>query len=394
MPCPFHRSVYKSFWQRIKERLFSKKEAMLDAAYLEAVLSNTVDAIIIASEKGSILLFNDTAIEMFGYSREEALGKNVSILASEPHGSRHDEYIKHYLETGEKKIIGTGREEFARKKDGTLFPINLAVSDVEVMGRHYFVGIVRDISETRQLQAMEKENARISLEIKAKEDLLAEISHDFKTPLHVIEGISEFLMEGVEGTLNPEQKQAIKKISNATEKLLELVKGVLEEAAVKAGYSEDLQQSCKIGSILENCIDFLKPLASKKGIKLYLEESSKDALVKGNHQYLSQVFVNLISNAIKFTDEGEVRVSLDCRGDEVVIQIIDSGYGFEAAEIELLFTSFVRGKDQQKVAKEGTGLGLVIVKKILELHKGTIEVKSTKGKGSVFIVKLPALKVS
>lgn len=367
---------------------------MLDSACLEAVLSNTVDAIIIASEEGRILLFNDTATEMFGYSREEAMGNNVSMLASEPHRSRHDEYIKNYLTTGEKKIIGIGREEFARKKDGTLFPINLAVSDVEVMGHHYFVGIVRDISETRQLQAMEKENTRISLEIKAKEDLLAEISHDFKTPLHVIEGISDFLMEGVEGTLNPEQKQAIQKISTATEKLLELVKAILEAASAQAGFSKDLQQSCQVGSILQNCVEFLKPLASKKGIKLYMERFSEDVFIQGNPQYLSQAFINVLSNAIKFTDQGEVKISQERSGNELMIQVVDSGCGLEAAEIEQLFTPFVRGKDQQKTKKEGTGLGLVIAKKLLELHKGTIEVKSIKGKGSVFIMKLPILKIS
>ena len=199
--------------QQLRQRLQQLAEA---EQRLRAVVDNVIDGIITIGERGLIESFNPAAERIFGYTAQEVIGRNVSVLMPEPYRSQHDSYVANYCRTGVAKIIGIGREVLGLRKDGSVFPMDLAVSEFRFEGRRAFVGIVRDISERRKAESLRLENARLYAEVKdadrRKDEFLAMLAHELRNPLAPIRsGLDLLEMEGVDAAdrrLGPRDDEA------------------------------------------------------------------------------------------------------------------------------------------------------------------------------------------
>lgn len=360
----------------------------------KAIFDSSLNCMIIIDQLGAIEAFNPAAEILFGYKLEEVLGKNIKMLMPEPFHSAHDRYLSDYRKTGEKKIIGNGREVSALKHDGTIFPIQLTVAEAQLSKRNIYIGTIRDITHVK-LAENALTNAKEAAEEAnmAKSQFLANMSHELRTPLNAIIGYSEMLLED---SKNEQTINDLEKIHSSGHHLLELINDILDLSKVEAGKLELKIEAFSLNNLLENIVQTLSPAFEKNNNnvkKLYsdaLGEITSDTL------RLRQILYNLLSNAAKFTSDGDITISAkrftnsSTGHDEIMITVEDTGVGMDSVQLSRLFQPFTQGSKETSINFGGTGLGLVISKRYCELLGGDISVDSTKDQGSSFTVNLPA----
>ncbi len=359
-------------------------------AKARTIVETAVDAIICIDDHGIVQSFNSAAERIFGYSAEEVIGQNINILQPEPYHSEHDGYLRHYLETGQKKVIGLGREVIGRRKDGSQLPIDLAVSEVQLENKRLFTGIIRDITDRKQaeqelLQAKDQAEAANQ----AKSDFLASMSHEIRTPMNAIIGMAELLEET---PLNSEQREYVHIFQAAGENLLSLINDILDISKLEAGHLELEKIDFNLREVMEKTCEILALRAHKKGLELacHLPPDIPEQL-QGDPLRLRQVLVNLIGNAIKFTEQGEVVVVVSplLQGSpgkpvELKFAVSDTGIGIPQEKQQAIFERFTQVDASTTRQYGGTGLGLNISKRIVEALGGRIWVESEPEKGSTF----------
>lgn len=390
-----------------------------DAKY-RALVAAAPDAIVAIDVAGQIIDFNSAAEHLFGYLAHEVLGRNVSLLMPEPYRRQHDEFLRRYLETGENQVIGIGREVRAVRKDGRIFSISLALCEIRTAEEHLFVGIVKDISahkatEARlaechrtavdsQLQllrkcaALEQEIAglRESLELaesalRERTGFLADFSHEIRSPLGAMLGHAEILLEEVDSADLADCAQAVLR---GGRHLRELMNGMIQLAQIDGNTRSIMLTECPVRPLLQEIATLHQALAESRGLELRLEVADDvPATTPGDATILRQILGNLVSNAIKFTDRGSVtlRASVSRQQTPAVLRIdvVDTGPGLSLTEIARLFKPFARIERADQAPREGTGLGLVISKKLARLLAGDVTADGTPGVGSTFSLKLP-----
>jgi len=362
------------------------------AARLQAVVDNVVDAIITIDEQGNIGCFNHAAEQIFGYKESEVIGKNVKLLMPEPYHSEHDGYLTNYAKTGEAKIIGIGREVIAQRKDGSVFPIDLAVSEVKIDHTKLYTGIVRDITERRKTENdlfMAKEEAEKAN--RAKSDFLSRMSHELRTPLNAIVGFSQLIeMED----LTPAIRESVKHIRIAGMHLTDLINEVLDIARIESGRQNLSPEPVHVRKMLEDTWHLIRPLGDERDIYLKGDIPEEcNIYVNADLQRLKQVLLNLLSNAIKYNHDGGT-VSLSCVGTHdglVRIAVSDTGPGIAPENHERIFEPFER-LSAEKSEVEGTGLGLALCKALIEAMNGKLDFDSIPGIGSTFWIELPLIE--
>jgi len=388
-------------------------QAEQDEAYTRAVLENVLDAIITVDESGVIERFNAAAERTFGYQADEVIGRKVNMLMPEPHSSRHDEYIGNFLRTGEAKIIGVGRELEGRRKSGTVFPIELGVTELRDGERRRFIGIVRDISQRKAAeQALRTERelletrvrertetlTRINVELdraredalqaaRAKSEFLANMSHEIRTPMNAVIGMTGLLLET---PLTKEQRDYVETVRMSGETLLIVINDILDFSKIESGRLELEERPFEIATCVEDTFDLVAARAQEKQIDLlYSIDSNVPAFVVGDETRMRQILVNLVGNAIKFTDRGEVCVSVRNLGEEtgglrLEFSVRDTGIGIPADKLDRLFKAFSQADTSTTRKYGGTGLGLVICDRLTKFMGGSMRVESEPGKGSTF----------
>ena len=389
-----------------KDRLFAQKEK------LRATLDNMLDCVITINDQGVVQSANLAVQKVLGYSSEELVGHNVAKLPPEPHRSNHHEYIARYLRTNDPHIIGIGREVEGQHKDGRLIPLELSISEFTVHGQRFFTGILRDISERKRF-IVDLNQAKEAAEAanRAKSDFLANMSHELRTPLNAIIGFSDIMTTGLTGPLTDEQADFLNDIGSSGKHLLTLINDILDLSKVEAGKMELETSEFEVKELIERCLVMFKEKSLKHGIHVeYTVEDSLETII-ADEMKLKQVIVNLLSNAFKFTpDGGSVRVGArrvlsleptplspslsrgDMEGDFVEISVADNGPGISEADIPRLFQPFQQLETKLNTKKPGTGLGLNLCKKFVELHGGRIWIESEVGKGCRFLFVIPTLK--
>ncbi len=338
-------------------------------ALLQAVLDTAVDAIITIDSRGTILSANNAVLRMLGYSSDELLGKPVSTLMPEPDRSQHDRYVSDYIATGTAKIIGIGREVKALHRDGSLVPVDLAVSEVKLGGRRIFTGILRDMSERYQAEAVlqQAEQRLIQNErLAAIGQMVTGLAHESRNALQRSRACLDMLELDLAEA--PEQLDWVRRTKSALVELQTLYEEVRNYAApIKLEMAEH-----QLSQIAKDVWRQLEALHSSKEIQLVIEHDRAKAC-RCDRRRISQVIRNIFENAIAVAPHGSkvfvaTEVSQLAPGEFATIRIVDEGSGLNETQTEKMFEPFFTTKTK------GTGLGMAIAKRIIDAHGGMIAV--------------------
>ena len=372
------------------------------------LLEAAPDAIIEVDRDGRIVLLNRVTEKMFGYAREQLLGQSVEILIPENLRPVHQHHRGEYWLHPQTRAMGSGLALFARRKDGSRFPVEISLSPVKSEDGFRVTAIIRDISERKQAEdriraiqekytrelaetnrELEERNREMERANRLKSEFLASMSHELRTPLHTIIGFSELLGEQLEGPLNEKQQRFIQHIHKDSLHLLELINDILDLSKIEAGKSELRHEPFEVSSAIEEVLRSIRPQGMSKSLHIESEVAVPAALDADRVRF-KQILLNLLSNAVKFTPEGgTVRVEACLRDGFAEISVIDTGIGIPTEEHEAVFDKFYQVGHTTKGVREGTGLGLAITKRLVEEHGGTIRLESEPGKGSRFTFTLP-----
>ena len=357
-----------------------------------AILQSMVDGMVTIDSKGKILHVNNAITRLFGYQPNELIGANVRVLMPDPDRSAHDGYLRNYLETGESKILGSGREVLARRKDGSSFPILLTLGESQEGDERIFVGILHDLTEYKDAQrkivsqalAIERSNQEL-------EEISQIASRDLQLPLQRITSLGESLKSGSVTVLGGSEKAQLKSLADDARSVTELVKGLADYTRVQR---EPADQPVDLDAVMEDVRKDLAGQIAAAGASVSVTELGK---VLGNAKQVRQVFWNLVENALKFRHperSPEVRIylsereaSADAPGDQITVLVRDNGMGIPEDQLGAVFEAFRRLHPRD--AYPGAGLGLSFCRKIVEGLGGQISVSSKLGEGSTFRVTLP-----
>lgn len=359
-------------------------------ALLQAILNTVEDGVIMFRAKGAIVqTVNPAATTLFGYSAHEMLGKKFSLLVPELDNDETEGSLLYYSASAATLTAGLIREVTGRRKDGSQFSLEIAVTEMALGGERYFTSVLRDVSTRRQIE--QQRDAAVAESVKAsnaKTDFLSSMSHELRTPLNAILGFAQLIESGTPlPTAN--QKRSVDQILKAGWYLLELISEVLDLARIEAGNVGLSHEPVRLPEILLECKAMVEPQAQQRGIRLRFPHFAAPYCVSADRTRLKQVFINLLFNAVKY-NRPHGTVSVDCALVEqsaIRINIRDTGMGLTHEQMGHLFQPFNRlGKESG--VEEGTGIGLVVSKRLVELMDGTIGADSTVGVGSVFWIEL------
>jgi len=352
-------------------------------ARMRAVVDTAVDAIVTIDEVGLIERINPAAKRLFGYREDEVAGKNVSMLMPSPYREMHDTFLSRYRDTGEKKIIGIGREVIGLRKDGSVFPMDLSVAEMRFGERRMFTGIVRDITERK---AAEEQNRRLLQEISSANEELSSfayvVSHDLKAPLRAIGSLADWLSTDYADKFDEEGKEHMRLLVNRVHRMGGLIDGILQYSRV--GRVKEALTDVDLGQKVREVIDSLAPPAN---ITVTIDNVLPTVRIEPTR--VAQVFQNLLSNAVKYMDKPDGRINIGCadEGNAWKFSVSDNGPGIEQRHFERIFQLFQTLAPRDRI--ESTGVGLSLVKKIVEMYGGKIGLESTVGHGSTFSFTLP-----
>lgn len=417
-----------------------QNENIIDvASRLNAIIQTAVDGIITISDRGIIESVNPATCKIFGYDYAEMVGQNVSMLMPAPHNHQHDSYIDNYLETGHRKIIGIGREVLGKRKDKSIFPFWLAVSEVQLGEKRLFTGIVHDMTEQKKAEAdlltlnqelegriaerteklsdvvnkllatnqqlyheiQERKAAEQSLlllqvelqqALKKEQDLgllktrfVSMASHEFRTPLSTILSSASLMDQYTQTEQQDKRHRHFVKIKNSVEMLTMLLNDFLSISRLEEGKVELNLEKFDFNQFCEDIIDEMNGLL-KKGQHVVTKHQTDKLMVEMDKKLMKLILINLISNASKYSDDSKtVYCETKMVGQLFTISIIDEGMGIPEEDKKHMFDRFFRASNAMNI--KGTGLGLHIVRRYTEMMNGELSFESELGKGSTFTVK-------
>ncbi|MBM3933479.1 MAG: PAS domain S-box protein [SAR202 cluster bacterium] len=369
----------------ITDQRLAQETLRYSEARLRAAMDNMADGVIIIDSSGIMNSFNLAAEEIFGYEAAEVVGQNLKMLMPEPYHSNYDAYIANYLKTGERKMIGIGREVIGRRKNGSTFPLELAVGEIYVGNEHMFIGVVRDITERRKEQ---EELARQAEALRRSNEQLEQFayvaSHDLQEPLRIVTVYTKLLAERYKGRLDSDADEFIQFAVGGVDHMRNLINDLLL-------YSRVISQDRSLKATpCQTAVE-----QAMANLQMAIEESAAQItfdplpVINGNPTQLVQLFQNLFSNAIKFRGQEKPRIHISVRKslNEWTSIVKDNGIGIAPEYHNRIFQIFQRlhGKTEYP----GMGIGLAICKQIVERMGGRIWLESEMGKGAAFMFTVP-----
>lgn len=347
---------------------------------------------VIVSSTCTIISWNPTSEEMFGYKEDEVLGKPITMLMPERFREVHEKAMQRIIKSGTlPKRLARNKEYVGLRKDGAEFPLELSVACWKIKDELFFSGIIHDITERKQAEEIRLDNMHLKYANSAKTEFISSVSHDLRSPLNSIIGFSELLIKNTVGSLNEKQEHYVDNVIVSSKHLLDLINDILDISKVEAGKIELLIEKIPLAASIDETLMLMSEKAMKHSIKINKQYDPDIDLIEVDKRRLKQILINLFDNAMKFskTEGGTITVTTKKEGDFVRISISDTGIGIKKEEMSKLFKKFEQLTTTRQYKYEGTGLGLAISKQLVELHGGEIEAKSTFGKGTEFTFKLP-----
>lgn len=407
---------------------------------LSAIINTAVDGIITINQSGIMESVNPAAAKLFGYHSIEMINQNVNMLMAKPHHSEHDRYLSNYKKYGIKRIIGIGREVEGKRKDGSLFPFKLGISEVNLANRIIYTGIIHDISLEKEAEAqilkaneeleervterteklaevvnkmlsinsnlekeiVERKEAEAKLletQIQVRESLekekqLSELksrfvsmaSHEFRTPLSTILSSASLIEKYAERGLYDKQEKHISRIKSAVQNLTNILNDFLSLSKLEEGKFMNNPSSFDFKDLSEEVIEGFQGIL-KNNQKIKYQHLGRNTQVFLDKQFCKNILINLLSNASKYSEEGKDIELTTKLNDTLSIQVRDYGIGIPESDKKHMFERFFRAKNAINI--QGTGLGLNILHRYLELMNGTIRFESEVGQGTSFYIQLP-----
>jgi len=342
---------------------------------LEEAVENTNEAFVTIDEDHRVLFFNRAAEKLFGYRRDEVLGRDLNLILSPDCSARHRRAVKRYIESKNPVRIGHASELVISRKNGERFPASISFSVSEIHEKSYFTAILQDLTERNALQEQLLKNERLA----ALGRIVAEITHEIKNPLISIGGFAQQLARKATDDASAKKLEIICRETSRLEKLLSELRELYHPG------TQDFRP-VDIHQLLNEVIHLSDPGCTEKDVIIEREMGDEPILVQGDKDKLTQVFLNLIKNSSEaMTKGGKITVTSRLTDDSVQITVSDEGPGVSEALIDKLFSPFVTTK------KHGSGLGLAISKRIVEDHNGKILAKSAEGEGTQILITLPLL---
>lgn len=373
-----------------------------------ALLESAPDAIVAVDGDGRILFANLQTERLFGYLREELVGRTIEDLVPERFRTEHVAHRCRYGNAPHPRSMGAGLELFARRKDGSEFPVEISLSPVTTDDGPLIASAIRDVTERRraaellaeqaatlrrQAELLDSKNAALERANRAKDGFLARVSHELRTPLNAILGFTGTLLTERPGPVNPAQRRQLITVRDSARYLLSLINDILDITKIESGHLQLCLEMVDVNALIGEVLAVLGPLATEKHLELAFATDGNDCDLVSDRRALQQIVFNIVGNAIKFTDRGSVLVSLDTRheatGKVVAIRVRDTGIGVRQEDHGRIFDEFVRVEGTGR-NDEGAGLGLHLSRRLAEMLGAEIRIESEPECGSTFTIEIPA----
>ena len=374
---------------QLEERVFARtRDLTASEKRMGSIIENAVDGVIVADSDGCLVTFSPAAEKIFGYTADEIMGTPLFRLLLKPYDGKFREAFNLALTAGESVIKNLDREITGRKKNGDSFPMDMALGISRAEDGMNFIAIVRDITRQKEVLA-ELENAKEKAETATltKSEFLANMSHEIRTPMNSIIGMSHLALET---DMDGKQRNYIEKVHGSANALLGIINGILDFSKIEAGKLDMEEVDFCLDDLVDQVAALMGQAAENKGVELLfdIDPSLPDQLI-GDPLRLGQILVNLCNNAVKFTDAGEIIVTVRLKDQKKEVGVFlfsvrDTGIGMGPEQTAGLFKPFSQGDTSTTRRYGGTGLGLSISRKLSQMMGGDICVESVQGQGSIF----------
>jgi PAS domain S-box-containing protein len=374
---------------QIAQRDQTEKQLAEGESRLRSIVDTAVNAILTIDEQGVVESINPAGVRLFGYPESELLGRNVSMLMSSPEREAHDEYLRNYCETGQRRIIGIGREVVGRRKDGSAVPLDLAVSEFESARGRRFTGVLSNISARKDserrledsLEELAVTNSTLQERNVELDDFAHTVAHDLKEPLRGIQTYCWTLAEDIGEQLPEEARLALRRIETLAKRMHVMIESVLEYSRLGR---QTQTETADLNDLVQTAVDMLHATLLERGCEVRIPRPFPRA--ECDPVATTESLKNLISNASKYNDKAEkwIEVGWEGAGDEALtLYVRDNGIGIPDSQRKDIFRIFHRLHRTGDYG-EGAGAGLAIVKKLVERQGGRVWLESTPGEGSTF----------
>ena len=357
------------------------------------LLEAAPDAIVGVDADGVIVLVNAQTERLFGYPREELLGEPLELLVPESARAVHPSHRQAYIGDPHPRPMGAGMELAGRRRDGSEFPAEISLSAIETETGVVVSAAVRDVTDRKAIeQQLRDKNVELERVARAKDTFLASMSHELRTPLNAIIGFTGTLLMQLPGPLNGDQERHLRTVERSGKHLLAIINDILDLAKIESGAVQLSLEAVDCNTVVEGVGATLRPLAVARSLEFTIGLPEQPIAVRSDARVIGQILINLVGNAIKFTDEGRVHIALsgaDRPGGPVTIAVSDTGPGIAETELGQLFEAFERGAVATGRGVEGAGLGLHVSSRLAELIGCTIEVETKPDEGSTFTLVIP-----
>ena len=362
---------------------------------LAGIFEFAPDGILVVDALGQILRLNAQAAALFGYKPEEVLSQPVEILIPLRFHERHIHHRTKYFTQPRLRTMGAGMELLGRRKDGSEFPVDIMLGPLQMPHGLVTVAVVRDITERKNFEhTLREKNIELEMALQVKDHFLGSMSHELRTPLNAIIGFTGTLLMKLPGPLNRDQEKQLSTIQSSARHLLSLINDLLDLAKIESGDVKLLREPVVCQSVIADVATVMRPLAEGKGLRFKVECPEAKVIVQADQRALSQILLNLSNNAIKFTEQGEVRLVLAQRNENgqaiTDISVTDTGIGIRAEDQARLFGAFEQAHPSD-ARPQGKGLGLHLSRKLADLLGARITLQSdgVPGRGSTFTLVIP-----